>query len=234
MPARVLEIDRIAATVERLAERVGDRFAGRGIAELAAELVVIGRETEATVARLQQPRWGLRVLAGAVAVLAVVVLGLSVSTFGGFTVEGADEWLTFLQAVIQDIVFLGIAAVFLRGIEGKVKRREALTGLHGLRSFAHVIDMHQLTKDPDSALHPDASAAHSPERGLSRVELGRYLDYCSEMLSIVNKLAALYAQVSQDGEVLAAVRGVQDLTGGLTATIWQKIMILDTVEARAR
>jgi hypothetical protein len=135
--------------------------------------------------------------------------------------------------VIQDVVFLGIAAVFLRGIEGKVKRREALTGLHGLRSFAHVIDMHQLTKDPDSALHPDEAGPHSPERSLTRAELGRYLDYCSEMLSIVNKLAALYAQASQDVEVLAAVRGVQDLTGGLTATIWQKIMILDTTMAAA-
>jgi hypothetical protein len=57
--------------------------------------------------------------------------------------------------------------------------------LHRLRSIAHVVDMHQLTKDPDFALRSTAPTAASPERTLSQSELARYLDYCSELLASV-------------------------------------------------
>jgi hypothetical protein len=148
-----------------------------------------------------------------------------------FVVDGADEWLVLLQSGIQDVVFVGIAAVFLAGFESRLKRRDAMAGLHELRSLAHVIDMHQLTKDPDSTLHPDLRAEHSPKGRLDRFLLGRYLDYCSEMLSLVSKLAALYAQESRDPVVLESVVGIQELTGTLSSKIWQKIVILDTFDA---
>jgi len=60
-------------------------------------------------------------------------------------------------------------------------------------------------------------------------ELTRYLDYCSEMLAVISKIAALYVQDFNDPVTLAAVDEVQDLTGGLSQKIWQKIMILDRV-----
>jgi hypothetical protein len=63
---------------------------------------------------------------------------------------------------------------------------------------------------------------------MTRFELARYLDYCSEMLSLISKLAALYVQSFDDGTVLAAVSDVQGLTNGLSGKIWQKIVILDT------
>jgi hypothetical protein len=226
-----LDIGAIIETGQRLAERVDDRFSGRGISRLAADLVAISRRTDERIAALAQPRWALRSMLGALIVVAVIVAGLTASTVRlGLDIEGADEWLLFLQTLIQDIVFLGIAAAFLVGLEGRLKRREALAGLHQLRSLAHVIDMHQLTKDPDATLHPDHRAEHSPARTLTRWELGRYLDYCSEMLAITSKLAALYAQASQDAVVLSTVMGVQDLTGSLSNKIWQKIMILDQLE----
>jgi hypothetical protein len=90
--------------------------------------------------------------------------------------------------------------------------------------------MHQLTKDPDSVLRPHLRADHSPARPYNRFELNRYLDYCSEMLSLTSKLAALYAQESQDPIVLGAVTGIQDLAGSLSNKVWQKIMILDDLD----
>jgi hypothetical protein len=62
---------------------------------------------------------------------------------------------------------------------------------------------------------------------MTRFELARYLDYCSEMLSLVSKLAVLYVQRFDDAQVLAAVDDVQALTTGLSNKIWQKIVILD-------
>jgi len=77
-----------------------------------------------------------------------------------------------------------------------------------------------------------------PGAGLSAVgkellALGRYLDYCSEMLSLANKVAALFVQRMNDPQVLAAVDEVSGLTNGLSSKIWQKLTILDA-EMQAR
>lgn len=232
--ARRLEITAIVETTERLAARVDDRFAGRGISTLAHELVALGAETRRRVVRLREPRRLLRVAIAAAMVVTAGVLVYSASQARlGFEIDGTDEWLDVFQSAIQDLVFIGIGIVFATGIERRLKRREALAGLHELRSFAHVIDMHQLTKDPDSVLRPQGRSEHSPVRPYNRFELNRYLDYCSEMLSLTSKLAALYAQESQDPIVLAAVNGIQDLTGSLSNKVWQKIMILDNFEPAA-
>ena len=58
-----------------------------------------------------------------------------------------------LEAGVSDVIFLGVALFFLFSLEARSKRRQALAGLNDLRSIAHVIDMHQLTKDPEIARH---------------------------------------------------------------------------------
>ncbi len=109
----------------------------------------------------------------------------------------------------------------------RIKRKRALKAIHELRALAHVIDMHQLTKDPEQLLSRVKGTPSSPKRTLSAPELIRYLDYCSEMLSLIGKLAALYVQKFDDPVALAAVNEVEDLTTGLSRKIWQKIMILN-------
>jgi len=88
-------------------------------------------------------------------------------------VRGFDDWIMVLEAGFQDVVFVGLAVVFVRGIETRLVRKDALVGLHELRSVAHVIDMHQLTKDPEALLRPDQRTEHSPPRNLNRFELTR-------------------------------------------------------------
>ena len=62
---------------------------------------------------------------------------------------------------------------------------------------------------------------------MSRSELERYLDYCSEMLSLTGKLAALYAQAVNDSVVASAVNDIENLATNLSRKIWQKIMLLE-------
>ena len=45
-------------------------------------------------------------------------------------------------------------------------------------------------------------------------ELNRYLDYCSDALALISKIAALYVQGFQDPVLLDAVDDVEDLTAG--------------------
>ena len=105
--------------------------------------------------------------------------------------------------------------------------------LHRLRSIAHVVDMHQLTKDPETAIRPVEATPSSPQRSIPRARLGRYLDYCSELLSLTSKLAALHSQHLQDHVVLDAVNDIESLTLNLSRKIWQKIMILDSAVPRS-
>jgi hypothetical protein len=62
---------------------------------------------------------------------------------------------------------------------------------------------------------------------MSRTDLGRYLDYCSEMLSVTSKIAALYVERFDDPVTLAAVNEIETLTAGLSRKIWQKITLLN-------
>ena len=99
------------------------------------------------------------------------------------------------------------------------KRAKALDMLHELRSLTHIVDMHQLTKDP-------ALITSSPG-GMSPAELGRYLDLCSDMLSLIGKVSALMVQHFNDDVVLSAVNEIETLTTGLSRKMWQKITILE-------
>lgn len=53
-----------------------------------------------------------------------------------------------------------------------------------------------------------------------------YLDYCSEMLSLLGKIAALCAEESQDSVILDTVSTIEALTTGMNGKIWQKISLL--------
>ena len=57
--------------------------------------------------------------------------------------------------------------------------------------------MHQLSKDPEQLPHVvRADADEQAVLELTRDEMERYLDYCSELLALVGKTAALCAEES--------------------------------------
>ena len=125
------------------------------------------------------------------------------------------------------MLVVGATVIFLATLEGRWKRQQALADLDELRSIIHVIDMHQLTKDPARASAMPTPS--SPARPLTPHELVRYLDYCSEMLSMAAKVAAVYAQSSKDPQVVAASSDLQQITANLSAKIWQKINIAERI-----
>ena len=226
-----LELDgtHIVATVRRLEQRIGERFPAAGLRGVAAQLRTAAEAAVTRAPALQRPLLVLRAGAAALGVLLVagvvtVITSLRVNT----RIETVTELVQTLESAVNDVVFVGIAIWFLATLEGRLKRRRALAALHELRSLAHVVDMHQLTKDPEQAARVLADTPSSPKRPLSGPELARYLDYCSELLALTGKVAALYAQHLQDGVVLAAVNEVETLTNEISRKIWQKISLVDT------
>jgi hypothetical protein len=228
VPIRLLDDTQILATLRRLRDRIEERFPGSGLGNVAKDVLQIGEETASLVTYLAKPHWPIRVAVFAtIGVLAVVVIALVSSIRMPSGVDGLATALQASESLINDVVFLGIAVFFLTSLETRIKRRRALVALHRLRSVAHIVDMHQLTKDPDRANSPESDTASSPKRLLSPTELGRYLDYCSELLACISKLAALHAQTFNDSVALGAVNEIETLCTGLSNKIWQKITMLD-------
>ncbi|MFO0975113.1 MAG: hypothetical protein U0996_01880 [Planctomycetaceae bacterium] len=222
---RSLDPEKTIATLRTLANRIEERFPGASLCGVCRELLQIAEETRGRVEWISRGHAWIR--AGVIAVIGIAIyLGWYVIRRIKFHADGMS--LEELEAGTNGLVLLGAALFFLITLESRIKRLRILRSLHELRALSHVIDMHQLTKDPSQIV---ARSGHrtpsSPQRTLTPFQLTRYLDYCSEMLSLVGKLAALYAQSTSDGVVLQSVNDIETLTNGISRKIWQKIMILD-------
>lgn len=233
---RTLAPDKIIETLVRLEARISERFGGAGLARVCAELTAIARQTERRAQQIARPNLVLRafvvaLLGAGAALLVYVVQRLLTST------KTSDDLYSTLQGIdagFNIMVLMGAALYFLVSLEEKMKRRRALRALHELRSIVHVIDMHQLTKDPNAEVLSSNATASSPKRTLSGFELVRYLDYCSEMLSLTAKVAVLYSQSFPDPIVTEAVNDLERTASSLSQKIWQKISITERALDRER
>ena len=228
-----LRIDRIVETIQRLERRIGERFPDSGLKRVGGHLAQLAAATGKQLEDLRKPVWPARagtvlVIAAMLAMAIWVVYTLRTSSVG----NEAPEVLQGIEAAVNLVVFLVVGIYGTVTLETRYKRRAVLRALYQLRGIIHVVDMHQLTKDPETALAPENATASSPDRRLSPFELARYLDYCSELLSLTSKVAALYLQDLTDGVVHSAVNDIETLASSLSQKIWQKIMILDVSAAK--
>lgn len=227
-----LRPEMLMITLHKLQDRIAERFPEAGLGKVSKELTELGEYGISIYPHLRQPMWALRTLT-AIAILTLVsvvaVLGWRSIEKLSHQADGLSDFLQGLEAAINEIIFLSIAIFFLSSLEMRFKRQLALRSLHSLRSLAHVVDMHQLTKDPAIILAGNSfkPTESSPHRTMTPYQLTRYLEYCSEMLSLTSKLAALHVQYLDDPVVLDAVNDIELLTQGLSNKVWQKIMILD-------
>ncbi len=230
MAYQQLDSDKIVETVHTLHRRMKERFPQAGLVSVCEKLLDIARQARVRSAEIDRPMIWVRVLSGGVILLLLAGFGWTISAakMGGEPLT-ITEFVQVLEAGLNDLVLIGATIFFLMTIEIRVKRGRALKAIHELRAIAHIIDMHQLTKDPERLLRKGTDTQSSPKRTMTEFELSRYLDYCAEMLAMVSKVAALYVQGFEDAVAVAAVNDVEDMTSGMARKIWQKLMILHTV-----
>ena len=214
-----LDEAQIIRTIEELRDRIAARFPQAGLLRVCEQFLGVAKEVSECEKYLRRPNWTMRALAGvAIVGLTVLLVAIAMVALRTSTEMSVGDVIQTIEAAVNDIVFFGIAVFFMVSIETRVKRRRALEVLHELRSLAHIVDMHQLTKDP---------AMLTTEGEMSPVDLGRYLDFCSDILALISKVAALLVQHFGDSVVLAAVNEIETLTTGLSRKVWQKITILE-------
>ena len=232
---RTIDAERVIATAALLEARISDRFPESGLRKVSIELIALGRDIAREAKALEAPiRW-LRILTLVTILIGIAIIAfvMTILSFDRIS-TGAFDFVQGIEATLNTMLLVGLGMITLTQMELRVKRRKVFDGLHALRSMIHVIDMHQLTKDPAALSDDFKPAPHSPQRKLSAADLSRYLDYCSEMLSITGKLAALYAQSVNDEVVVQAVNDVESLGTNLSRKIWQKIIMIaeQTISSR--
>jgi hypothetical protein len=226
---RRLEAEKIIETVKALHERIEERFPGSGLGKVVAELQEVAEETVARTRWIQQPHLLLRCVAVFLSLCIIVLLAFLLAHIRQFNFDDFTNSVQALDSSIGSVVFVGAAILFFLNWEHRIKRDRALKAIHELRALAHIVDMHQLTKDPESYAAQGQNTARFRKRAMTPFELSRYLDYCSDAVALISKIAALYVQGFQDPILLDAVDDVEDLTAGFARKMWQKITILENL-----
>ena len=225
---RQLDESKIIATLTALRDRIDNQFPDSGLGRVADEMIAVGSEVADCSDYLKAPNWPIRIFAGLLITAMIVVLYLASPPID--LPEGAHKFsgVQSIAAVLNIVAVVSVAVLFLLRLETNLKRRRAHGVLHELRSLAHVVDMHQLSKDPAGRRLPEPEITESPKGAMSPPSLGRYLDYCTDLLSLTGKLSALLVQRFKDQEVMSEVNEIEALTSALSGRIWQKIRLLES------
>ncbi|MFH0783656.1 MAG: hypothetical protein V2B20_17115 [Pseudomonadota bacterium] len=225
-----LNITEIQNTIEKLYLRISDRFPNSGLSCICTKLHDISLEMNATLQWIAKPNYPLRIFTYAIifGILLATILSISSIHFASSTINISDL-IQMLGSGLEGTAIACAGIIFIITFENKRKRTKIISSINRLRCISHTIDMHQLTKDPDAIKMVNITTPHSPKRELKKHELGRYLNYCSEMLSLTSKLGFLYIQDFPDPIATDAVNDLENLTNGLSRKTWQKIMLIDKI-----
>jgi hypothetical protein len=225
-----LDLGKTIETIDRLIFRIDERFPESGLVKVCRQLHQIANGSSQTISYISKPVYWIRIAVSFFVTLILFLLyilitnNIRLDTLKVAEGNSLGELVQAIESGTNDIIFIVLGIYFLFRYENILKRRKALKDLNQLRAIAHVIDMHQLTKDSDSMNLQGTE--HSPVRNLDGFLLTRYLTYCSEMLSLTSKVSALYANDFDDEVVLNAINEIEELTTGLCNKIWQKIVII--------
>lgn len=223
-----LHLDKIIDTISRLESRIHERFPDSGLRHVCSELGLLASSNKARIAWIRKPNLPIRAGVGLLLAAAVVATGYSIGALHlKWKVPGSNEILQLADATLNTFFLVGASIFFMATLETRIKRARALAALHELRAIAHVVDMHQLTKDPNLIGSSEGATASSPKRDLNPFQLRRYLDYCAEMLALIGKLAALYSQNMPDTEIVKAANEIESLCSSLSHKVWQKIQLIE-------
>ncbi len=224
---------KIIETIDRLRLRIESRFPGSGLLGVCGICLRIAEHARERAEFIDRPIYWLRALIVLLVVAMIFGAGLVTIFLPRHLLDITENWET-IEALTSETLLLSAGLFFLVSLETRFKRRRALSAIHELRAVAHVVDMHQLTKDPERLLPDWVQSKHSPAMNMTAFELGRYLDYCNELLSLIGKLAAVYVQRFDDEVAIEAVNEVEMLTANLCDRIWQKIMFLNSIETQMK
>lgn len=221
----VLRTTEIQRTCRVLRDRISERFPKANLNKICDDLILIAEDISKTNAWIKRPNIPIRIGSWLCVFIVILIIAPAyIKLHVTLANVNIADFFQMLDSSFNVIVLAGGTGLFLMTNETKQKRKKVISAINKLKCLAHIIDAHQLTKD--SRHSTEHSTTSSPNRTLTDYELGRYLDYCSEMLSLIGKIAFLYIQNFDDPIANDSVNDLESLTTGLSQKIWQKIVTL--------
>lgn len=225
----IINQKKIYHTIRQLHNRIESRFPESGLGKVCEKLLHISEETLQTINWVEKPNYWIRSVFYLFIGLMVLILYFSVTQLH-IDVNNLQlvDLVQTIEAGTNEIVLIGAGFFFLYSYEKKMKRDKIIACVNELRSIIHLIDLHQLTKDPYiyKNISEFKNTNFSPKREMTLLELNRYLDYCTEMLSLTSKVGFLYVQNFNDDICTTTVNDLESLSVSLSRKIWQKISFL--------
>jgi len=232
---RRIDATLVHETIVKLEARIAAYFPESGLRRVAQDLIGVSSDTTRRIRLIRRRSVVRRMLAWLLSALIVTILVTIPFMLRPGRVETLAEAVSVIEAALSAAFFIGASLLFLLTWESRMRHHRTIEAVHELRALAHVVDMHQLTKDPPMLLGNEtatpstaaaAPPASPPTRTYTPFELQRYLDYCSEMLALISKIGVLYVQDTTDAATITVVDEIEDLTSGLSRKCWQKIMVI--------
>ena len=234
---RTLDPKLIIETAEKLDLRVAERFPDAGLRKVSAELVSLSRDLAVAAKALAEPIWWLRAVVGAI-FLAGAAMFLFVGTILPLDrFSSGDDVLELVQGIeasLNTMILAVLGVLALVRVEDWIKRKQRV---HAAARAALADPRHRHASAHQGSGRAVAEFQADPAFAGAQPnsqDLARYLDYCSEMLSITGKLAALFAQSVNDEVVINAVNDIEALGSNLSRKIWQKITLIENASAPRR
>ena len=195
MAGTKLDSDRIIETVQVLARRMRERFPNAGLNDVCNSLLAIARQARQRAIEIGRPMIWVRVLSGTIIVLILALFGLAVSVIKPSELTAqSGEFVQVLDAAFNALVLIGATVLFLVTLETRIKRagRCRRSTSCGPSPKSSICTSSPRIRNGRSGRGETPSPL--AKRTMTQFELIRYLDYCSEMLALAGKIAALYVE----------------------------------------
>ena len=205
-------------------QKIEQRFASRGIERLAGKVYKVCLKASLETKHIKHANYWLRgTIVFVLALVAILFFMLLKNIIIKFPIS-LTNLIQSLDAGISTLIYTSAGLVLLLNLERKLRRKKALGKLNELRSLAHLIDIHQIHKDPELIL--SGQLKHSSGDPMSAQELSYYYNYCSELLMLLGKVATIYVQDDDDPATITAANEIESLVNDLSRKVWQKNMLL--------
>jgi len=211
---RTLEAKKLIATTKELCSWINTEFPNAHLTNVANEVNLVAQEAVKKAENIRSANLWLRLGIG------LILGGTAIAFVHQLWVHPLKEVLHFID-MTKGVGMYAIAfIIFLATLEIRWKRRNCILAVHELRSLAHIIDMHQLSKDPVI----EKFRRNSQEQFRNKVE--SYLHACIALLALVSKIGQLYIDYFPDPTATSAVNDFEETANGLAMKIWSKLINL--------
>ena len=236
-----LDPQKIVDTIERLSQRVSERFPDSGLTNVCSRLHDISENMKKRAEWIGRPVYWLRAITW---LICFAILSMAIARFyylaeptaplGSGGSRRRRRWLRDSAGGGPERHCFDSAAIFFfLTLETRYKRQRALKAIHELRTVAHIIDHASVDEGPASdhvqtGLFVNGIVSQAADDPVSIATLPGVLQ---RNAVIDGKIAAVYVQEFDDGVALTSATELETLTTGLSNKIWQTAPILETTSA---